>query len=198
MKVGEYPSYIFDLDGTLFAIPVDWSAVRRELSALLGVRMDGAPLFQTVSDRVAANPTLREKAFEVIDTQELKVVDSARPMAGATELLYALFEVAKLALVTMQGRTTANKVLSNHKLADLFEVVITREDSLDRAEQIRLALNRLGAKPATALFTGDRLNDVVCGRKAGVDVALVGRQPPDELKPDYSFSTLVEFRAYLT
>ena len=75
--------------------------------------------------------------------------------------------------------------------------MITREDSLDRADQIRLALNRLGAKPAKTLFTGDRLNDVICGRKAGVDVALVGRRRVDDPKPDYSFPSLIELRAYL-
>ena len=198
VNVGEYPSYIFDLDGTLFAIPVDWTAVRRELSSLLGVSMDGAPLFQTVSEMVESSPSLRTRAFAVIDSYELRVVDSATPMPGASELLYALFEASKLALVTMQGRPTAEGILRRNKLADLFEVVVTREDSLDRADQIRMVINSLGVEPSSVLFTGDRLNDVVCGKKAGVDVALVGRTRPQEPKPDYFFRTLAEFQAYLT
>jgi phosphoglycolate phosphatase-like HAD superfamily hydrolase len=57
--------------------------------------------------------------------------------------------------------------------------------------QLRIALQSLSSSPKETLFTGDRLNDVLCGRRAGVDTALVGREPSGDARPDYAFSALV-------
>ena len=197
MKIGEYRCYVFDLDGTLFTIPVDWHAVRRALSTAIGEEIGGTPLFLKLGEVIASRPSLRETMFSVIESYELRATEAAKPTQGASELLYSLFEVAKLALVTLQGKRVTDDILRRHKLADLFEVEVTREDSIDRAEQILLAMNRLGAKPAEVLFTGDRLNDVVSARRIGVDVALVGRPQTTDPKPNYSFPSLAELKAYL-
>ncbi|MDG6898118.1 MAG: HAD hydrolase-like protein [Nitrososphaerota archaeon] len=196
MKVGEYSAYVFDLDGTLFIIPIDWVRVREDLSKLMGVPMGNVPLFQKIGETVTSAPSLKPRIFQLIDSYELRASESARPLQGAEELLYSLFETARLALVTMQGRLATEDILRRHKLMDLFETIVTREDSVDRTEQIKLALNRLAAKPGSTLFAGDRMNDLVCGRRAGVNVAIVGREMQDT-KPDYSFASLAEFKAYL-
>lgn len=70
-------------------------------------------------------------------------------------------------------------------------LLVTREDSLERAVQLRIALRSLVSSPKDTLFTGDRLNDVVCGRRAGDDTALVGREPSGDMKPDYVFPALI-------
>lgn len=198
LKLKAYDAYIFDLDGTLFAIPVDWVLVRRELSEAAGEKMDGAPLFPKLQEVISGRPALRGRLFSIIDTQELKAAIEARAMPGASELLYSLFEAGRLALVTMQGKRACEQIIQKFKFTDLFETVITREDSIDRAEQLRVALNRLGVQPDTALFAGDRLNDVASARKVGVDVALVGREAEGDLRPDYSFRDLVELKASIT
>ncbi|MDV3276963.1 MAG: HAD hydrolase-like protein [Nitrososphaerales archaeon] len=197
VKVGEYRSYIFDLDGTLFSIPVDWAGVRREISALVGEDFSDTPLFLKLQQLAASKPGMRERLLSVIDSYELRAVGSAKAMPGASELLYSLFEVARIALVTLQGKKACGEILQKHKLDDLFEAVVTREDSMDRSEQLLIALNRLGAEARATLFTGDRLNDVVCARKVGLDVALVGRDAVKDPKPNYNFASLVELRAYL-
>ncbi|MGP8057535.1 MAG: HAD hydrolase-like protein [Nitrososphaerales archaeon] len=71
---------------------------------------------------------------------------------------------------------------------------MTREDSLDRAEQLRIALQSLSSSPKDTLFTGDGLDDVRCGRRVGVDTALVGREQTGEARPDYTFTTLAIFK----
>lgn len=197
VRVGEYSTYIFDLDGTLFTLPVDWASARRELAAVMGEEIGDSPLFLKLNAVIASKPALKQRLFATIDSYELRASASARPMPGATELVYNLFETAKLGLVTMQGARVTHEILGRHKLADLFEVVITREDSTDRADQILMAANRLKAKTGDVLFTGDRINDVVAARRAGVDVVLVGRSQDVEPKPNYAFPSLVELKAYL-
>jgi phosphoglycolate phosphatase-like HAD superfamily hydrolase len=52
----------------------------------------------------------------------------------------------------------------------------------------------MASPPKDTLFTGDRLNDIVCGRKAGVDTALVGKDPSGDVRPDYAFPSLASLK----
>ena len=186
----DYAAYVFDLDGTLFTIPVDWVKVRNEVGKMAGAPIGNAPLFLKVEQLVSIHPSMRETLFAMLNLHELKGVAEASPVSGAFELLSHLSKVAKLGLVTMQGTAACDKILGRHHLGELFDVLVTREDSLDRAVQLRIALRSLASSPKDTLFTGDRLNDVVCGRKAGVDTALVGRDPSGDIRPDYAFPAL--------
>ena len=196
LKPSDFENFIFDLDGTLFAIPVDWVAVRNELAALIKEPIEGTPLFQRVNQVISVRPALKESMFSIIESHELKAADSVKPMPGAVELVYSLFEVSRLALVTLQGKRVCAEILRKHKLLDLFETVVTREDSADRSAQLEAALNRLGVRPKDVLFVGDRLNDVVSAKKVGVPVALVGREMTGDIKPDYSFTGLSQLKDF--
>lgn len=196
MKPDEFEYFIFDLDGTLFTLPVDWAAVRNDFASIAGEPIADKPLFQEVQRVVAARPALKQGILSMIESHELKAVNSARPMPGSVDLVYSLFEVSKLALVTLQSKRACEEILRRHKLFDLFEAVVAREDSLDRAAQLEAALNRLGVLPRDAFFVGDRLNDVVCAKKVGITVALVGKGTASEPKPDFRFSELSELRAF--
>jgi phosphoglycolate phosphatase len=196
MKPEDFENFVFDLDGPLFILPVDWLAVRNELAALTKEPIDGTPLFQKVQQILTVRPALRESVLHLVESHELKAIDSLKPLPGAAELVSSLFEVGRLALVTLQSARVCNEILAKHKMLDLFEAVVTREDSLDRATQLEAALNRLGVRPRDALFVGDRLNDVVCARRVGVPVALVGRAESQEPRPDFSFPTLLDLRVF--
>ena len=190
MSLKDYAAYVFDLDGTLFTIPVDWIKVREEVAKIAGAPFEKVPMFLKVEQLVSVRPSMRETLFAMLDLHELKAVAEATPVSGAVELLSQLSKVAKLGLVTMQGTAACDKILSKYHLGELFDVLVTREDSLDRAVQLRIALRSLASAPKDTLFTGDRLNDVICGRRAGVDTALVGRAPSGDIKPDYAFPVL--------
>ncbi len=190
MSLKDYAAYIFDLDGTLFTIPVDWVEVSEELGKMVGAPIGDAPLFAQVEQLVSVRPSIRDAIFTKLDLHELKAVPAAAPMAGALELLSHISKVAQLGLVTMQGSAACDKILGRHRLGELFDVMVTREDSLDRTMQLRIALQSLSSSPKDTLFTGDGLNDVRCGRKVGVDTALVGSDQTGEARPDYAFTTL--------
>ena len=196
MKPSDFENFIFDLDGTLFTLPVDWTAVRDEFASLAGEQIGNRPLFQEVQRVTAARPAIKQSVLDAIEVHEMRVLDSVKPLPGAVELVYSLFEVSKLGLVTLQGRRVCDEILKKHKLSDLFETVVTREDSLDRAAQLEAALNRLEVRPKDALFVGDRMNDVTCAKKVGIAVALVTKVNYDEPKPDFRFGELAELRVF--
>jgi phosphoglycolate phosphatase-like HAD superfamily hydrolase len=190
VSLKDYAAYVFDLDGTLFTIPVDWVEVRDEVGKMAGAPIGDTPLFLEVEQLVSIRPSMRQTLFAMLDSHELKAVAEASPVSGALELLSHLSKVAKLGLVTMQGTAACDKILGRYRLGELFDVMVTREDSLDRAVQLRIALQSLASPPKDTLFTGDRLSDVVCGRRAGVDTVLLGRELLGDVRPDYAFPAL--------
>jgi len=185
-----YSAYIFDLDGTLFALPIDWQGVRTDLSRLSGESLKEKPVFEIISALVRTRPEIANQALSIIESCELKSLEEAEPIAGALELVGRLAGVSRLALVTLQGKMACRRVLTSHGVIGLFETMVTREDSLDRADQLQIALKRLGVPAEKVLFVGDRLNDVVSAKRANVAVALVGKTAPGSLGPDYQFSNM--------
>ena len=197
LKLKDYVAYVFDLDGTLFTIPIDWAKVREDVGKMIGEPFGAAPFFQRVEQLSSVRPSLKEPLFAMIDSHELKAVAGAVPLDGAVELLSSLSKVAKLGLVTMQGTAACDNVLGRHRLGELFDTIVTREDSLDRAAQLGAALKFMGSGPGETLFTGDRLNDVVCGKRAGVDVVLVGKEASGDVRPDFTFPSLIQLKESL-
>ncbi len=194
VNVTEFSAYIFDLDGTLVTIPVDWGKVREEVGKIAGSRLEEGPIFQRIEELLSVHPSIRQTVFNMIDAEEARALPGAAAVQGAVELVGLMEKSSPLGLVTMQGLAACDKVLGRFRLSDLFDAQVTREDSLDRAVQLRLALETLGAEPRETLFTGDRMNDVVCGKKAGVSTALVGKEAKGDVLPDFSFQTLSSLR----
>lgn len=194
-----YRSVVFDLDGTLLTIPVDWDSVRKDLRASLRVENDFAQIFKSLESVLKGRPELREEAFARIDAYELRAVAGAELIDGALDILNRLAGTVSLALVTMQGSESCRALFQRFDLGRFFPVVVTRDHSLSRAAQISLAIDQLRSDRETALFVGDRLNDVNASREVGVDVALVGWHGPAGLpRPNYLYSTLRDFKSDLS
>jgi phosphoglycolate phosphatase-like HAD superfamily hydrolase len=191
-------AYVFDLDGTLATIPVDWDAVRAKLKAVTGIQEEFKPIFPTIGGVIAKNPRLGLEVFSVIDEFESAAAPSARLYEGASELLAKLSERALVSLVTMQGRKTANRILDSYGLKRFFSSCFTREDSMDRAEQLEMALSSMRADRTTSVFVGDRLNDLNAAKKVGIPFVLVRTHGSDPEEGDFPvYHTLAEFAAAL-
>ena len=192
-----FAGYVFDFDGTLFTLPVDWKAVRRDLFALTGVRMEEVSIFRIIGELTVSNAPLRSRLFALIDAHEAPAAELAAPIPGALELLSTLSARGGVALVTMQGRAACVRVLERFGVASELRVVLTREDSIDRAEQILAGCKALGILPGGALFVGDKRSDLAAGRQVGAEVALVGLRARKEWKPDHLFPELSELLSFL-
>lgn len=198
MSLAEAQAFIFDLDGTLLTLPVDWEKLRARLDEISGRPGVFRPIFPTIGTVVAEEPKLGPALFAAIDEFEWEAVPSARLYPGVEALLARLSERSKVSLVTMQGRRAAEKLLELYQLKQYFVGFLTREDSLDRAAQLKMALSMMRADRSTSLFVGDRLNDLNAAKKVGVPFALVrthGDDPEDEGVP--VFHSITEFASSL-
>lgn len=157
---------VFDLDGTLVNLPIDYRALYAEFRKIMGTK-NIQPVTKTVA---ALNTALRGKVFEAWTTAENAILPRMTIVREGMDQ-YKQYQDVPKALVTMQAAKTVEKVLNITHLS--FQVVITREDSLDRATQIRLAVAKLGLEPEDVAVIADRRTDRIATEKVGCRFRMV-------------------------
>jgi phosphoglycolate phosphatase len=90
---------------------------------------------------------------------------------GIAEMLADLRNTARLFLVTSKNTAVAEQMLRAHSLRNLFDDVIgTERDSrfADKAGAVRFILKEFDVNPAAAAIVGDRMHDIVAGKRNGI------------------------------
>ena len=151
---------IFDLDGTLVNLPINYEALYEKFKKIIGTK-NIEPVTRTVA---ALNPAIRDRVFEAWTAAELAALPNATVVEEGMRLYQQYYDSPK-ALVTMQGKKTVRQFLDTSKLS--FQAIVTREDSLDRTTQIKLAVKKLGARPENVIVIGDRETDRSAAENVG-------------------------------
>lgn len=151
---------IFDLDGTLIHIPINYERLFQELKKIM--KTDNLrPLTKTISK---LSEKKRKEVFEVWDKFEILTLTEIKKISSGL-VIYDKFSKKRKALVTMQGKVFVEKILNRFNL--FFDYVITREDSLDRSEQLKIAVKELDTQFQNVLFIGNTEEDGVHAKKVG-------------------------------
>ena len=195
--VRPFGAYVFDFDGTLFHLPVDWRAVRRDIAAIVGPTMGDRTILRALAYASRRDRALYARLLAAVDERELPAAESAEPIEGALNVVDSIAGKAKLGMVTMQGRAACGRVLRRFGVFGKLGVLVTREDSVDRREQILMACRALGASPGETLFAGDKRSDLTSGREAGVTVASVGPRARESWGSDKFCPRLQMLKPYL-
>jgi pyrophosphatase PpaX len=200
-------TFLFDLDGTLIdSIELILRSYRHTMRLHRGhepsddVWMQGlgTPLwvqFRHFTEDPAEIEAMvaTYRAYNLAHHDEL-----VRPYDGVVEAVLALRDRGKtLGLVTSKMRSGALRGLRVAGLEDAFQVIVGADEVIHpkpHPEPVLMALERLGAPAAGAVFVGDSRHDVECGRAAGVKTAAVLWGPFDrayleDLEPDYWLET---------
>lgn len=151
---------IFDLDGTLVNIPIDYETLYKKIIKV--AEIDKIESLTKTLQKLSGKQ--RIKAFEVWTREELKALPQITVNKEGMKL-YKVYSNKPLALVTMQGKPTVIEIMK--KLNLKFQFIITREDSLDRVQQIKMALNKLQKEPGKVLIIGDRESDAAAACEIG-------------------------------
>ena len=88
----------------------------------------------------------------------------------------------KLALVTLQCRKAALKILDVLDMKDLFSNIFTREDYTNRYDQIINTMDVLKINQTQTLMVGDRINDFESATKAGCQSIIIRRNDQSPVK----------------
>lgn len=173
---------IFDLDGTLIRLPVRYDFLRNELKEQFQIEGEFF-LIPTILNKTKGNEKLKKSAFDFICTEEYRAIDELVAYEGSVELLRDLHVMnKKLALVTLQCRKAALKILDVLDMKDLFSNIFTREDYTNRYDQIINTMDVLKIDQTQTLMVGDRINDFESATKAGCQSIIIRRNDQSPVK----------------
>ena len=165
----------FDLDGTLARLPIRWGRVYQE-ARRRGLVRKGAGLLATMYRLGRAGDDKRaQEIHELVKEYELRAASALRKdfrLARGLMRLKGLVSGLRILLVTKQSRESAIMALEKLGVDGFFDGVISREDSLLREEQLRIASRVLNTRP---IHVGDMLIDVASALRAGAYPVLIAR-----------------------
>lgn len=151
---------VFDLDDTLVNLPIDYEKLFREFSQIMN-KTEVRPLTKTIPK---LDEGTRKRIFEAWDKAEREAFANMTVKREGLAL-YNRYADEPKALVTMQGQTIAQDIIEKLRLS--FRFIVTREQSMDRTEQLRTALKKLETHAENALLVGDTDEDSAAAKNLG-------------------------------
>ncbi len=149
---------IFDLDGTLIQLPIDYEKLFQEFKKIIEIN-NLHPLVETVSK---LDDKKRKEVFKIWDEAELSAL-AKMTINDEGIKIYKMFQQKPKALITLQGKALVKAALERLELS--FNVIFTREDSLNRVEQLKNAAQKLETRIQDVLFVGNTENDFLAAKK---------------------------------
>ena len=159
---------VYDLDGTLVDLLVDWDAVADDVAARLdeaGVDATGVDLWQMID--LGAEAGLSDEVEAIIADHEREGARNSErlPLADA----HAAFEGA-VAVCSLNCEDACRIALDVHGLTAYVDAVVGRDTVATRKpdpEPLLEAVRRLSVDPGDAVFIGDSERDEVTADHAG-------------------------------
>jgi HAD superfamily hydrolase (TIGR01549 family) len=159
---------VFDLDGTLIQLPINYQKIQKNLKEFFNISNELKPLISTIIKLSKNDQNKIKTAFNLICKEEILASDNFKTMNNTLETLKFLkSKNLSLCLVTMQCKDALEKVLQKLQISDLFDSVISRDESFDRQKQIELSLKNIVLEPSEVLVVGDRIHDIESAKKIG-------------------------------
>lgn len=164
-----FAGVVFDLDGTLVDLNVDWAVARAELEERIGGQLDrpirsyDAPeLFEIARER-----GVYEALVSVLTKHELAGVERATPLS----LVEVLPELSiPVGICTANATEVADRVLASCGVRDDVAVIVGRETVAAHKpapEPLVACLDALDVAPGNAVFIGDLPSDAETAVAAG-------------------------------
>lgn len=167
---GDYDAVVYDLDGTLVRLAVDWMDVEREVAARLreaGVDPSEHDMWEMLDAAEVAG--VGDDVHELIAAHERDGATRAERLPGADEP--ATLDVPT-AVCSLNCEAACRTALDRHDLLESFRVVAGRDTVPARKPDPRAltwVLDELGVAPERALFVGDSESDLTTAERAGTD-----------------------------
>ncbi len=194
---------LFDFDGTLVHLNIDFSQMRADVEAVLpkyGLSAEGKePLYtlelvaecaRTLTGRDGQETTesfLRDVEAAIVAI-EMGAAETAEVHPGVPELLDELRERGiKIGIVTRNCRAAVERILGRNTL--VYDTLLTRDDVTavkPDPEHLLAALRLLQVEPRHALMVGDHPMDIRAGRVVGAKTVavLTGYSPAERFAPE--------------
>jgi HAD superfamily hydrolase (TIGR01549 family) len=186
---------IFDLDGTLIRLPINYEKIFEKLRILFDTKDEFKPLIPSIISKSNNDTVLLQNAFDIICEEETKATNNFDIIDGTVDVLnYLKNQNFELCLVTMQCKNAAKLVLDKIQISKFFTSVITRDDSNQRSEQIKKSFEKLSLIPENILMIGDRIHDVHSAKQVGCSAILFNKNKLNSFNESKVISKLSELK----
>jgi phosphoglycolate phosphatase len=165
--VTEYDAVVYDLDGTLVDLSVNWENVARDAAAALesrGVDASGSDLWAMLD--IADDTGNRDAVEAVIAEHECLGAECSTRLPIADDLPQTI----PVAVCSLNCERACRLALERHGIADCVDVVIGRDTVATEKpdpEPLLTAVRKLGTDPERTLFVGDSERDELTAERAG-------------------------------
>ncbi len=167
--LARYQAVVFDLDGTLVVLKIDWTRAQQEMmdvaATKLGRDFKGRTVWEMLRLTKGQNRHILERTL-----RRLEVEGAQRAERLPLSDMLPNLKGRKVGLVTMNSRSSCITALEKWGLASLVNAIVAREDSKrlkPDPEPLLQCLRMLEAEPGTSVFIGDRERDRLTARRAG-------------------------------
>lgn len=112
---------------------------------------------------------IRSEALGIAEKYELEAAMSTGLLSGAVETLKALKRIGlKIGLCTINSEKSASYILQRFKIAEFFDVTVTRNmvsQVKPHPEHLQVVLKALSLAPEESVVVGDSSVDIQCARE---------------------------------
>ena len=181
---------IFDFDGTLVSLPVDWPSLKADLQAIFQVQYGLGLTFDSLSrglrmvERCLGQRGL-DVAHAVIRAHEAKSVAGVVAYPKVVHLVKQLYAQGKLlAIFSANQYATVDSTLRRLGLRSHFHHIVGMDTvvrSKPDPEGLFQILNKFGLQPSEAIYIGDQEVDQVAGFRSGIRTFLVHRLRSEDI-----------------
>ncbi|MHA2400604.1 MAG: HAD family hydrolase [Promethearchaeota archaeon] len=173
---------IFDLDGTVVRLTVDWESLKHTLSKkFISVYSEDCS-FKSVSECLSKvveknDIALLESFFEIILQFELENIQKTQPI---DEIIYFINNFSsfgvkknvKSAILSLNMRETIIKSLEIAKVEEKIDYIVGREDVRHwkpHPEGLLKIKHHFNAQKEEMIYFGDKKKDILTGKNSGID-----------------------------
>ena len=174
MRFQDWSAVVFDLDGTVVELPIDWETLWVNLAEELS--QEGISTSDLLSWELLESATKADKrstAESMISPVEVKGAHKSirLPLADAVESVSG-----PVAICSLNCEDACRVALQRHGLLKHVDVIIGR-DTLNvwkpNPKPLEYAIEQLGISRGGALFVGDSQRDAITARRANVEFIYV-------------------------
>jgi phosphoglycolate phosphatase len=171
---------VFDLDGTLVELELDWEAIRKKLAGIYanaGFTRSETAHTVLITEKIAKVLGHEHKKAADIMVRDFEKSCGVTPIEATIAIArQARGEGKRLAILSNNCHGTIEDCLAGEGIREMFDFIVGKEDvegHKPKPEGLHLIMKHFGVPKGKVVFIGNEKVDEAAAKAAGVDFVMV-------------------------